>query len=217
MDLGFDAKNQIVGRATTQAILESTKAQERAIDEELKRYDDLLESNDDELEILRARRLEKMKMAQKRRETWRSNGHGTYVELSEGGQQTDDAAKAFFAAAKVSERMVVHFYRPTTRYCHVFHAHLGKLSETHLETRFCKINVEQTEGRGVNYLVQKLGIVVMPTLLLVKNGKAIHHIRGFDELGGPDQLDTNVLACILGTHEILTPTEAEREALECPP
>lgn len=31
--------------------------------------------------------------------------------------------------------MVVHFYRPTTRYCQVVDAHFERLAQRHLETR----------------------------------------------------------------------------------
>jgi hypothetical protein len=53
--------------------------------------------------------------------------------------------------------------------------------------------------------VEKLGIVVMPTLLLVKDRKAIHHIRGFDELGDTDEFSTNALGYVLGQYGVLDP------------
>lgn len=43
--------------------------------------------------------------------------------------------QAFFEAAKKSPRLVVHFYRPTTRYCQTVDAHLERLAARHLETR----------------------------------------------------------------------------------
>ncbi len=141
MDLGFGNKNQVVGNVASATILKSAQAQEQAIDAELSKYDELLNYNDDALEALRAKRLDQMKAAARNRQVYIENGHGTYVSLGE-GRLGLDIAREFFEASKVSERLVVHFYRPTTRFCDVFHSHLQKLAHKHLETRFVKINVD---------------------------------------------------------------------------
>jgi len=210
MDLGFGNKNQVVGNVASATILKSAQAQEQAIDAELSKYDELLNYNDDALEALRAKRLDQMKAAARNRQVYIENGHGTYVSLGE-GRLGLDIAREFFEASKASERLVVHFYRPTTRFCDVFHSHLQKLAHKHLETRFVKINVEETENSGVNFLVERLGIVIMPTILIVKDRKAHHQIRGFDELGGTENFSTALLACVLATHGALHITEDERD------
>ena len=142
MDLGYGAKNQIIGDAVAKAVHQNAKAQEAALNEELSKYDALLNSTDSELDILRERRLAQMKKAQEQKAKWRAQGHGEYTALGE-GQHGADTAKEFFDATKKSERMVVHFHRPSTRSCDVFHKHLEKLAAKHLETRFVKINVDQ--------------------------------------------------------------------------
>merc|ERR1739844_52269 len=119
------------------------------------------------------------------------------------GQNGADSAKEFFDASKQSDRMIVHFHRPSTRLCDVFHMHLEKIAKKHLETRFVKINVDQVSedgasGSGAAYLVDKLGIVVMPTLVIIKDRKALYHIRGFDELGGTEDFSTEALEWLLG-------------------
>jgi len=210
MDLGFQNKNQVLGEATARTLLQTTKLQEEAIVDQIKKYDELLTAGDDQLEALREKRLREMKAAAKQREEWRANGHGTYSELGE-GQLGVDVAKEFFECAKKSNRLIVHFYRPTTRYCEVFHGHLDKLSRQHMETKFVKINVEEVESPGVSYLVEKLGIFVMPTVLIVKDLKSVHQIRGFDELGGSDKFQTHTLAYVLGVHGGILPTEDERD------
>ena len=201
MDLGFGGANQVVGNVAARVLLESTEAQESALDEELAKYDELL-NDDDALDRLREARLAQLQQQSKQASRWKDAGHGVYTELD----SHHDKAKAFFEAAKQSERLVLHFYRPTTRYCQVFHRHLTELATKHLETRFLKINVEDAqEGRkdGVAYLVDKLGIVVMPTLLLVRKRKAIHHIQGFDELGGSQDFSTQTLEYVLKFHNML--------------
>mmetsp|Transcript_23638 Transcript_23638/g.47834 ORF Transcript_23638/g.47834 Transcript_23638/m.47834 type:complete len:261 (+) Transcript_23638:59-841(+) len=223
MDLGFGNENQIIGDATASTILRATQAQEAALQSELSRYDALLESTDSELEALRERRLAQMKQSAEQRRKWLENGHGIYADLLEsvGGsaQHGGDVAKAFFETAKKSNRMVVHFHRPTTRSCDAFHRALADLAPKHPETRFVKINVEGCDdvreggsGVGAKYLVEKLGVVVMPTLLIVKDKKASHQLRGFDELGGTDEFSANDLAYVLGGHGALTRRDDEERA-----
>mmetsp|Transcript_16070 Transcript_16070/g.29835 ORF Transcript_16070/g.29835 Transcript_16070/m.29835 type:complete len:247 (+) Transcript_16070:99-839(+) len=206
MDLGFGGRNQEIGQATAKALIRGAEAQEQTIEAELAQYDRLLD-DEDALEDLRQKRLQQLQKQHAQQKKWKELGHGEYKELGSGSTQGDarDIAKEFFQAAKSSDRMVVHFYRPSTRYCDVFHAHLEKLAPKHLETRFVKINVEGCDhegGGGASFLVERLGVVVMPTLVLVKDRKAFHHIRGFDEFGGTEDFSVNTLAHVLGCHGV---------------
>ena len=203
MDLGYGNVNQVVGNTVAAALERTTKAQEEAIRDEIGKYDALLEAKDDELEALRERRLAAMKRAQEQRQKYLHAGHGEYRELCE-GQHGADTAREFFEASKESDRMVVHFYRPTSAVlCDIVHAHLTKLAPKHVETRFVKINVDSCaeSNSGAAYLVEKLGVVVMPTIVVIKNRKAVHHIRGFDEFGGTDSFSTEVVEWVLASHE----------------
>eukprot|EP00978_Attheya_sp_CCMP212_P011645 scaffold28850_cov41-Attheya_sp.AAC.2 len=167
-------------------------------------------AGDEQLEMLRERRLAQMKAAQAQKRKYLEQGHGTYTSLGE-GQDARDVAKEFFDVAKQSERLVVHFYRPATRSCDVFHRHLEQLAQRHVETKFVKINVEGCDegGGGASFLVEQLGIVVMPTVLIVIKRKAVHHIRGFDELGGED-CPVQSLAYVIGAHGGLHPRDDEQ-------
>ena len=209
MDLGFGQHNQDVGEATARALLQGAKAQEQAVDAELMQFDRLLD-DEEGLEALRQKRIEQMKKQHSQMKKWKELGHGEYVELG-GSHDARDVAKQFFQAAKESERMVIHFYRPSTRYCDVFHSYLSKLAPKHLETRFVKINVEDCDhqGGGASFLVERLGVVVMPTLVLVKNRKAFHHMKGFDELGGTEDFSERTLAFVLGRHGVIDPRDDE--------
>ncbi len=111
---------------------------------------------------------------------WLANGHGIYNRdlTSSGGnhQHSGNVAKLFFNASAKLERMVVHFHRPTTRSCDAFHRALSYLVPCHPETRFVGINVEGCNdvhrggsGSGSKFLVERLGIVVMLMLLIIRD------------------------------------------------
>ena len=94
--------------------------------------------------------------------------------------------------------MVAHFYRRVTPRCQIVDAHLERLAAKHLEARFVKIDVEKNP-----FLVERLGIILMPTIVLIKDGKTEHSIRGFDEMGGIDDFSTHDLAYVLSSHGMI--------------
>eukprot|EP00978_Attheya_sp_CCMP212_P000869 scaffold1870_cov48-Attheya_sp.AAC.1 len=126
MDLGFGQKNQVLGSAATSAILRTTQAQEQALEQEISQYDSLMMAGDEQLEMLRERRLAQMKAAQAQKRKYLDQGHGTYTSLGE-GRDSRDVAKDFFDVAKQSERL---------------------LAQRHVETKFVKINMESCEDGG---------------------------------------------------------------------
>lgn len=85
-------------------------------------------------------------------------GHGGYKELP--------SEKDFFDTIKNDKKAVIHFYRPTTQRCEIFDKHLELLAPKHLETRFVKLNAEKAP-----FLCERLQIRVIPTLLLIVDGK----------------------------------------------
>merc|ERR1711939_472592 len=113
------------------------------------------------------------------KQEWRNLGHGTYSELSN--------EREFFEAAKKSENLVCHFYRPSTPRCQIVDKHLAIIAQQHLECRFVRINAEK-----VPFLVEKFLVVVLPTITLCMKGKVLDHIVGFDDIGGQDDFETPV-------------------------
>ena len=63
--------------------------------------------------------------------------------------------------------------------------------------QMCKITAEKSP-----YWVEKLNVFVMPTLVLIKDGQTVHHIRGFDEFGGTDSFGTEAFAYVLSTYKV---------------
>lgn len=157
-------------------VLTVVKAVEDKIDDEISALDRL---DLEDIEVLRERRLQQMKkMAEKRRQ-WVALGHGEYSEIQ--------AEKDFFTIVKASDRVVCHFYRENWP-CKVMDKHLSILAKQHIETRFVKINAEKSP-----FLTEKLKIVVLPTLALIKKAKVDDYVVGFDELGGTDDFGTEEL------------------------
>lgn len=126
--------------------------------------------DDDELEIIRQRRIDEMKKSQNQKNLWNMAGHGEFSEISN--------EKEFFEAGKKSERVVCHFYENSNLRCKILDKILTEMAEKHLETKFIKVQLEK-----VPFLVKRLNIQIVPTLALIKNGKAIGYLRA----NGPEE------------------------------
>ncbi|XP_054778504.1 thioredoxin domain-containing protein 9 homolog [Prosopis cineraria] len=157
-------------------VLTVVQAVEDKIDEEIAALDRL---DVDDLEALRERRLQQMKKMAEKRSRWISLGHGEYSEIP--------SEKDFFSVVKASERVVCHFYRENWP-CKVMDKHLNILAKQHVETRFVKINAEKSP-----FLAERLKIIVLPTLALIKNAKVDDYVVGFDQLGNTDEFSTEEL------------------------
>jgi len=176
-----------VGKIIGDRLLTTLEAAEDAVDEEIGKLDRM---DEDELDGLRRKRLDQMKRIAKQKAGWAAAGHGVYGEL------TDE--KEFFGELKKSKRAVVHFFRPSTWRCDVIDKHLAILAPKHPETRFLKVNAEKSP-----FLVDRLRIVMLPTVTLIKDGVTDHAIIGFDEMGGADDFPTEALEAVLFSHGLV--------------
>lgn len=158
-------------------VLQAAKVVEEQVDSELEKLDRM---TGDEMEELREKRLEQLKKYEQQKREWIHKGHGQYNEVP--------GDKEFFAETKDSQRLVCHFYRDSTFRCKIVDKHLAILAPKHVETKFLKVNAERS-----HFLVEKLNIRVMPTILLVKDGKFVDRIVGFDDLGGHDEFTTEMM------------------------
>lgn len=168
--------NSKVQEILEKQVLTVVKAVEDKIDDEIAALDRL---DLDDIEVLRERRLQQMKKMAEKRSRWVALGHGEYSEIP--------SEKDFFSIVKASDRVVCHFYRENWP-CKVMDKHLTILAKQHIETRFVKINAEKSP-----FLAEKLKIVVLPTLALIKKAKVDDYVVGFDELGGKDDFSTEEL------------------------
>ena len=190
---------------------------EEQIDSEMKKMDEM---DDDDIEKIRQKRLKAMQRAHAAKQEFIAKGHGGYDELP--------SEKDFFDKVKDCKRAVVHFYRPTTLRCEIFgknlahlclyekhpsDKHLALLAPKHVETRFVKLNAEKCP-----FLCERLNIRVIPTLLLIVDGKTQVEITwkysrvyifmkekivGFDQLGGHDEFSTEMLEWRLGVSKAI--------------
>ena len=86
------------------------------------------------------------------------------------------------------------FSQVMTKHCEV-------LAKTYWGTRFVRINAEKCP-----YLCEKLHIWMLPSIVLIKEGRTEYTIRGFDELGGMD-FPTERLEAVLAFREVIPPLE----------
>ncbi|XP_078369518.1 thioredoxin domain-containing protein 9-like [Oculina patagonica] len=158
-------------------VLQATKMMEEQVDSELDKLDRM---TTDEMEELRDKRLEQLKKAEQQKREWLHKGHGQYNEIP--------GEKEFFKETKDSPRIVCHFFRDSTFRCKIVDKHLALLAPKHIEAKFVKVDAEKC-----HFLVERLKIRVLPTILLVKDGKFLDRIIGFDELGGHDEFSTEMM------------------------
>jgi hypothetical protein len=135
---------------------------------------------DDDLRRIRIQRLKAIKLEAQKKEEWRIQGHGWYQEIAD--------QKQWFDEVKNNQRVVCHFYRPTSDSCQILDKHLEILARKHIETRFIKINAEKSP-----FLSDRLGIEILPTIIMTKDNFTEDRIEGFDELGGTMRFPTLVL------------------------
>lgn len=179
-------ENPNVKQILENQVLTVAKAVEDKLDDEIAALDRM---DVDDLEALRERRLQQMKKMAEKRSRWISLGHGEYSEIP--------SEKDFFSIVKASERVVCHFYRENWP-CKVMDKHLSILAKQHIETRFVKIHAEKSP-----FLAEKLKIVVLPTLALIRNSKVENYLVGFDELGGRDDFSTEELEERLAKYQVI--------------
>jgi len=158
-------------------VVQAAKVVEEQVDSELEKLDRM---TTDEMEELREKRLNQLKKYEEQKREWLHKGHGQYNEVP--------GDKEFFAETKDSPRLVCHFYRDSTFRCKIVDKHLAILAPKHIETKFLKVNAERC-----HFLIEKLNVRVLPTILLVKDGKFVDRIIGFDDLGGHDEFTTEMM------------------------
>jgi len=170
-------QNDIMQDAIQQTLLNAATQAEQQVDAEIEKMEKM---GEDDFDRLRQKRMAQLKKAQQQKQDWMQLGHGQYEEIKD--------EKEFFDVCKKSKNVVCHFYRDATFRCKIIDKHLALLAPKHIETKFCKIDAERCK-----FLVERLRIVVLPTICLAREGKTVDYVVGFDDLGGRDEFPTEVL------------------------
>ncbi|KAF7717841.1 Thioredoxin domain-containing protein [Penicillium ucsense] len=77
-----------------------------------------------------------------------------------------------------STRSIIHFSHPDFARCDVMDAALARLAAAHHEVRFARVDVRNTP-----FLVEKLGIRVLPCVIGFRDGVGVERVVGFEGLG----------------------------------
>lgn len=93
-----------------------------------------------------------------------------------------------------STRTLIHFYHPDFARCAVMDRALTQLAAAHHEVGFARVDVRNTP-----FLVEKLGIRVLPCVIGFKDGVGVERVVGFEGLGergfdgGPEGFSVGIL------------------------
>ncbi|KAK9401848.1 thioredoxin domain-containing protein 9 [Crotalus adamanteus] len=182
-----DTSVDVFSKALEAQMLQTAKIVEEQLDAEMQKMDQM---DEDELELLKQKRLEALKKDQQQKQEWLSKGHGEYREIP--------SEREFFQEVKGSKNAVCHFYKDSTFRCLILDKHLTILAKKHIETKFIKLNAEKSP-----FLCERLHIKIIPTLALIKDGKTQDYVVGFTDLGNTDEFTTETLEWRLGYSDII--------------
>jgi len=110
----------------------------------------------------------------------REEMHGKYTEL------TDE--KEIIRTCASEPLCIIHFYHSNFSRCAIVDKHMAALAPRYFNTRFLRVFVE-----NVPFLVEKLGLKVLPCVISFIKGESKDRIIGFEELGNVDSFSTATL------------------------
>lgn len=133
---------------------------------------DALEAEDDS--AFREARLTQLSAElAKVRAAGQPNTSTTAVELSSYATLLDDQALLSFTTS--NPRCVVHFFHPDFARCATMDGHLERLSGRHYDARFGRVDVQKCP-----FVVEKLGVRVLPCVVGFREGVISGRITGFE-------------------------------------
>lgn len=151
---------------------------------------------DDSLGGFREQRMQQLSEHMRQVHKYKSMGHGSYEACVD--------EREILALTSAPKRSMVHFFHEDFHRCHLLHEHLAKLAQTHYETKFTCIRVQDAP-----FLVDRLHIQVLPALLLFDQGHCIDRVIGFDSVGdGGDHFATQQLEARLLRASIIDRVDA---------
>ncbi|KAI1795163.1 GTPase inhibitor [Ganoderma leucocontextum] len=138
------------------------------------------EIENDSSAAVREHGMEQLKREIEQLQKMKSDGHGLYREV------TDEKEVVRLSANEL--RCVIHFFHHRFKRCEIMDKHIQKLAPKYFGTLFIRVFVE-----NVPWLVERLGIKVLPCVMTFVGGTSKDRIVGFEDLGNSDQFETAVL------------------------
>ena len=87
--------------------------------------------------------------------------------------------------------VVCHFFHDDFQRCKIVDDKLRVIARAHPGVKFIRLNVEKAP-----FMVAKLQVKMLPTILLFTDGVVKDRIVGFDELGGRDVFPTRLVSAL---------------------
>jgi len=192
------AKQRQMKMAISSAMSKVISEEEAKLDGQMHK---LSKMDEDDLEELRAKRLETLKNKEIRRSKWLQNNHGRFHELQD--------QKDFFANVKSTKHVICLFYSKTSHWTKPLQEHLTLIAQKHLECKFLQI-----EAANAPFLIERLQIWMMPTLVLAKDNKVSTQLRGLDWVAPNGKIDTLALEQKLFDYGFLAETYLAMQKLD---
>eukprot|EP00592_Proboscia_alata_P000363 CAMPEP_0194378298 /NCGR_PEP_ID=MMETSP0174-20130528/34512_1 /TAXON_ID=216777 /ORGANISM="Proboscia alata, Strain PI-D3" /LENGTH=338 /DNA_ID=CAMNT_0039160185 /DNA_START=147 /DNA_END=1163 /DNA_ORIENTATION=+ len=160
--------------------------------------------DDPELEAIRMQRIDQMKKAQIQRAENLAKGHGQYRTISQ-DEFLPECTSSIFVAC--------HFFHKEYNRCKIMDHHLEIIAPQHTSCKFLRIDAEKTP-----FFVAKLAIQTLPTLLVLRDGKVVDKMTGFQGLSlnanDPDKWHTGKLQQWLASTGAITYKIPNEEMIE---
>lgn len=176
--------------------------------EEEEDYDWLLDEeqdgSDDEdriLQDLRERRWQEMKAAAEKKACDIALGHGQVRTISQ-DQFLGECTSS-------SEFVLCHFFHKEFQRCLLMDHHLKILAPQHTECKMIRMDAEKAP-----FFVHKLQIRILPTLLLMRHGKVVDRLVGFDGLLENSKLHGTMSGLQGADHKNIDPDSWKTSALQ---
>lgn len=104
----------------------------------------------------------------------------------------------FFLYTTTEKYVVCHFHHQDFNRCKILDHHLAQVAYSHPECKFLSVDVQKSP-----FIVKKLQIQTLPTVVMFIDGKTVDRFVGFEELGGSDEFKTPVLTRRLAQSKVL--------------
>lgn len=144
------------------------------VDDEL---DDFMDEETEKImRTYKQARLDDMKAEYEEKQSNKTLGHGTYTEITE---------TEFLPLVTKTKYVVVSFFHKDFERCKIIDMHLYKICREHDEARFVRLDAERAP-----FFINKLGVQMLPTIIMFVDGVALDRIVGFEEIGGADDFPT---------------------------